>query len=135
VKLDSSLPDRGAGFLYTAPLLDVVLLLLIFFLFGSNFVLKSGVSIRLPTTRSALPAAPQAHIITVTAGNPELIFFNERRVEREDLDEVLKASHQRSSQVILLGDESVHYGTIVAISDLVLQHGYDLSFATAEERP
>jgi len=135
VKLESTLSGRGAGFLYTAPLLDVVLLLLIFFLFGSNFVLKSGVSIHLPASRSSLPAAPQAHIVTVAPGNPEQLFFNERRVGRAALEDLLEVSQRRSQQVILLGDESVRYGTVMEISDLILQHGYELSFATAERRP
>lgn len=133
MKLHSTLGERAGGFLYTAPLLDVVLLLLIFFLFGSNFVLKSGVAIELPASSSALPAAPQAHIVAIVSGGQERIYFNEHQVTLEELDDRLEEALERSDQVIVLGDRSVHYGTVMEVSRLALKRGYHLSFATQEE--
>lgn len=127
------MPQRGAGFLYTAPLMDVVLLLLIFFLFGSNFVLKSGVAIQLPASSSSLPSAPQSHILTIVSGETEQIYFNEARVDLVELEEALRESLKRTDQIILLGDESVSYGMIMQVSQLALKYGYQLSFATQED--
>ncbi len=135
MKLKSTLSDRGAGFLYTAPLMDVVMLLLIFFLFGSNFVLKSGVAVDLPSSSSSLPTASQAHIITIVGGETEQVFFNESQVDMVNLGEILTENRKHSDQIILLGDEAVSYGTVMQVSQLALQSGYDLSFATREETP
>ena len=85
MKLQSTLPRRTAP-LYTAPLLDALLLLLIFFLLGSNFILKSGVAVDLPFSESSLPAVERSHIVTVVPGEVTRFYFNENRVTLEELD-------------------------------------------------
>ncbi len=132
MKLESTLSDR-AGFLYIAPLMDVILLLLIFFLFGSNFVLKSGVSVSLPQSNSSLPSALQSHIISIAPGESEDIYFNEEKVDLARLEEVLKSSTGRSTRIILLADEKTSYGTVMKVSLLAFRYGYELSFATQEQ--
>lgn len=119
--------------LYTSPLIDVVLLLMIFFLFGSNLVLKSGVDISLPRSSSALPSAQDAHIIMLIPGKTSEIFFNEERIDLSLLDEKLEEGEKRSRQVILLGDESISYGVVMNVSRFILNRGFELSFATQEE--
>lgn len=132
MKLESTLSDR-AGFLYIGPLMDVILLLLIFFLFGSNFVLKSGVSVRLPQSNSSLPSALQSHIISIAPGDSEDIYFNEEKVDLVRLEELLKISTKRSTQIILLADEKTSYGAVMKVSLLAFRYGYELSFATQQQ--
>ncbi|MEM9283938.1 MAG: biopolymer transporter ExbD, partial [Verrucomicrobiota bacterium] len=131
MKLKSTLSGRE-GMLYTAPLMDVILLLIIFFLFGSNLVLRSGISVNLPASDSALPSAEDAHIITLIPGESSDFFFNDQRVDLETFPEILEEVRKRSNEVILLGDETVDYGEVMAISRLFLKNGFELSFATQE---
>lgn len=121
--------------LYTGPLVDVILLLIIFFLFGSNLVLKSGVAVNLPTSSSVLPSADEAHILTLLPESANEFFFNDRRIELSGLAEELEAAKSRSNQVILLGDEGVPYGRVMAIAEEILSQGFDLSFATQTNNP
>ncbi|HRQ89158.1 MAG TPA: biopolymer transporter ExbD [Bacteroidia bacterium] len=130
MKLESTLSDRAAGMLYTAPLMDVILLLIIFFLFGSNFVLKSGVQVKLPASASSLPSAEDAHIITLIPNGTGEFYFNDERVDLEGLGERLEKARQRSTQVVILGDEAVPYGTVMGITRRVLDAGFEVSFAT-----
>jgi biopolymer transport protein ExbD len=132
LKLESTLSEQD-GMLYTAPLMDVVLLLIIFFLFGSNLVLKSGVEVNLPRSGSALPSAEDAHIITLLPGQNAEFYFNDQRIGTEELDEVLTEAIKRSNQVILLGDEVVDYGVVMEISRIILKREFELSFATQQE--
>lgn len=132
MKLESTLGDRS-GMLYTSPLIDVVLLLLIFFLFGSNLVLKSGVDVSLPRSSSALPSAEDAHIITLIPGKTTELYFNDERIDLEQLGEKLDGAMERSNQVILLGDESISYGAVMNVSRFILKRGFELSFATQQE--
>ncbi|MDF1859593.1 MAG: biopolymer transporter ExbD [Verrucomicrobiales bacterium] len=132
MKLESTLSDR-AGLLYTGPLMDVILLLLIFFLFGSNFVLKSGVEVELPRSSSVLPSAEDAHIITLIPEDTSEFYFNDERIDLSELESKLDEALPRSNEVILLGDEAVSYGTIMNISQLVLKKGFELSFATQQK--
>jgi len=129
VKLESTLTDR-AGLLYTAPLMDVILLLIIFFLFGSNLVLKSGVEVNLPTSSSSLPSAEDAHIITLIPNETGEFYFNDERVDLTTLGARLGEAVKRSNQVVILGDEAVAYGVVMGISRLVLEAGFEVSFAT-----
>jgi biopolymer transport protein ExbD len=132
VKLESTLTDR-AGMLYTAPLMDVILLLIIFFLFGSNLVLKSGVEVKLPTSSSSLPSAEDAHIITLIPNETGEFYFNDERVNLDSLKGRLGEAVKRSNQVVILGDEAVSYGIVMGIARLVLDTGFEVSFATKME--
>ncbi len=119
--------------LYTAPLMDVMGLLIIFFLLGSNLVLKSGVEVRLPSSSSSLPAAEDAHLITLTPGGTGEFYFNDERVDLGSLDERLVEARKRSNQIVILGDEAVPYGVVMGIARLVLDAGFEVSFATKLE--
>lgn len=132
MKLESTLTDR-AGMLYTAPLMDVILLLIIFFLFGSNLVLKSGVEVKLPASSSSLPSAEDAHIITLIPNETGEFYFNDERVSLTSLQGKLGDAVKRSNQVVILGDEAVSYGVVMGIARLVLDAGFEVSFATKME--
>jgi biopolymer transport protein ExbD len=134
MKLESTLPNRAA-FLYSAPVLDVVLLLLIFFLLGSNFILKSGISVEVPFSESSLPPIDRSHIITLAPGENLRIYFNEDRVTLDELNEHLgmDAAENKAHQVIIRADKSAAFGSVIEISNIVLRHGYDLVYATSSE--
>ncbi len=133
MKLESTLSDRTGGMLYMAPLMDVVLLLIIFFLFGSNLVLKSGVEVKLPTSSSLLPTAEDAHIVTLVPNGTGEFYFNDERVDLETLGGRLGEALKRSSQVVILADETVPYGSVMDVARHVLAAGFEVSFATKME--
>ena len=133
MKLESTLPDR-AGFLYTAPLLDAILLLLIFFLLGSNFILKSGVAVELPISTSTLPQTERSHIVTIAPGELAQIYFNEDRVSLEELDVRLTDPDDQAKHIIILGDRRSDFGSIMQISQIALKRGYDVALATQTEQ-
>jgi biopolymer transport protein ExbD len=113
--------------------MDVTLLLIIFFLFGSNLVLKSGVEVKLPSSSSSLPTAEDAHVITLIPNATGEFYFNDERVTLGTLGGRLAESLKRSDQVVILGDESVPYGSVMGIAKLVLNAGFEVSFATKLE--
>ncbi|MDF1813411.1 MAG: biopolymer transporter ExbD [Verrucomicrobiales bacterium] len=130
MKLESTISER-AGFLYLAPVIDGVLLLLVFFaFFGSSFVSKSGVQVVLPSSDSSIPAAGNTHIITVMEGNPPKMFFNESRVDIPQLTTKLASSRLESSQVTVLADRNSAYGDVMEAAFLALKFGYQVAFAT-----
>ena len=116
--------------LYTAPLMDVILLLIIFFLFCSNLVLKSGVEVNLPSSSSALPSAEDAHIVTLIPSETGEFYFNDERVGLEALKLRLGDALKRSNQVVILGDEVVPYGVVMGVAQVILDAGFEVSFAT-----
>ncbi len=132
MKLETNLSNR-AGMLYVAPLLDVVLLMLVFFLLGSSMVLKSGYAVTVPYSDSSLPSVDRSHVITLAASGASTIFFNEDRVTMEELDKRLAEGVADIRQIILRADRAAPFGAVAEVSNLVLSHGYDLAYATTPD--
>ncbi len=128
MKLQLSLPER-AGLIYTAPVLDVVILLMIFFLLASNFVIRSGIAVEEPFSSSNLPAVAQSHLVTLTPGPTGKIFFNEDQVDLAELTERLRASPEEIRAVIFRADRNAAFGSVVEISNLILEEGFDLYYS------
>jgi len=128
VKLESTIKER-AGFLYLAPLLDGVLLLLVFFVCSSSFVLKSGVQIELPASLSSLKSSRNSHII-IMEGNPAKIYFNESRVDAALLDRRFQEGKVASNHVIILADQHTAYGEVMAVALRALNYHYEVAFGT-----
>ncbi|MEM8953270.1 MAG: biopolymer transporter ExbD [Verrucomicrobiota bacterium] len=133
MKLESTLKTHPVV-LHTAPILDVVLLLLIFFLLGSRFVVQSGISVELPTSGSALPSVGAAHVITVTGGPAPRIYLNEDPVLLGNLAEALENQSDRVGQVIMRIDRSAPHGLVMEISNVVINQDFELYEATTPER-
>lgn len=129
MKLESSILKRS-GFLHVAPILDVVLLLLIFFLLGSSFTLRSGVAVEVPESEAVLRPMPKAHVVSVTAGEVPRILFNDREVTLEELGEALEGSREMTSHVVVRGDVLAGFGTVFEVGNVALQRGFAVAFAT-----
>ena len=67
----------------TISLTDIVLLLLIFFLLTSSFVVQPGIKIKLP--KAATGAQDESDKIYITVTKNEQIFLNQRQVGRQQL--------------------------------------------------
>ncbi len=133
MKLESTLRP-STGLLYAAPLLDVVMLLLVFFLLASNFVVRSGMPVRVPSSSSILPPVEGSHVITVAAGHAPRIFVNEKEVYFADLPGELEELSREKRHVILMADQTAIFGVVMEISELVAELGFDLAYATTQER-
>lgn len=132
MKLESTLPDR-TGPLYVAPVLNVLLLLLIFFLLGSGFVLRSGVSVQLPVLQSSLPPVSRSHLVTLVPGETPRLYLNESPVTLEELPERLGKPDERIRQVIVLADQSTPFGLVSRVTNVALRAGFQIVYATAEQ--
>ena len=134
MKLESTLRP-GRGVLHFASLLDILFLVLLFFLLSSNAVVRSGIAVSVPQSRSALQAAASAEIITLSGGSSSQIFFNDRLVTARELEhELADGSGDRGKkQVVLRADQSAPYGQVIKISNIVVGSGYSLILATRPE--
>jgi biopolymer transport protein ExbD len=135
MKLESTLRPNS-GLLFAAPMLDAVLLLLVFFVLSSNFVVKSGIPVDLPVSSSILPPISGSHIITVLPGSSPRLFFNEQEIAFADLEAALdkdKASPDRR-HVVILADRTAAFGVVMKISEAVTSRGFDLAYATMQYR-
>ena len=132
MKLVSHLPQSGPS-LYIAPLLNTVLLLVIFFLLGSSFIVQSGVSVQLPQSGSLMPTAERSHIITVTAAPESKIYLDGKEVTLAGLRTSLENDKQGMRRAIVEADQMAPYGRVMEVSSTALNLGFELMQATAPE--
>lgn len=99
------------GLIDAAPLVNVVLLLLLFFVLNSSFVMVPGVKVSLPSSGMQLTATFQSLVVTVA--RDDLLFFDNQPVPIEKLEQVLQAAVQqgRGHELIIKAGEQVSQGT------------------------
>ena len=132
MKLQSTLTLRP-DFLYLAPLLNIVLLLLIFFLLSSNLVVRSGIRVELPVSQSSLKPVERAHIITIQAGDTPSIWLNDQLVYSGELAAALEAIKAEARYVVVNADQAVPHGMVQRVQNAVLEAGCELAMGTQVE--
>lgn len=129
MKLQSTLTLRP-DFLYLAPLLNIVLLLLIFFLLNSNLVVRSGIRVQLPVSQSSLKLVERAHIITIQAGDSPSVWLNDKPIFTGDLAAALEAVKSETRNVVVNADQAVPHGMVQRVQNAVLAAGCELAMGT-----
>jgi biopolymer transport protein ExbD len=118
------------------PLVDVVLLLLIFFMLTSSFVFQPGIKID-PPRGPGLGGVNTRHIISMAAQVPPLIFFNDQITTTEKLEKQLEklAHEQANATVVIKADKKVPHGQFVQVMNLVIKSGLSVVIATQPDKP
>lgn len=107
-------------------LIDVVLLLLIFFMISTTFVTQPGIRIDLPKAQKTVKnVAQERNTIIISADNR--IYLN--RQEIADLEELRAAlrelkAQQTSELIIIKADQNVAHGIVVSVMDLAKTSGF-----------
>jgi biopolymer transport protein ExbD len=133
MKLESYLPKQSP-WLYTVPLLNTILLLLVYFLLTSNFVVQSGIKVEQPQSNSRLTGFDRAHIITVPAGMENALYFDGMRVTTAELREKLKANREGERRAIIHGARQAQHGRMIEIGNIALELGYEVAYSTVPPR-
>ncbi len=134
MKLVSHLPQQSP-WLYIAPLLNAILLLLVYFLFSSGFVVQSGITVTKPQSASRLSGFDRAHIITLAAGSNAPIYFNGQRVAMTDLRGKIESQKDGERRVIVHADKWAPYDRVVAVSNIALECGFEVALSTTPSAP
>lgn len=130
MKLQMSLPQRP-GMIYTMPVLDILVLVLVFPLLGSSFTTNAGIQLTLPDTSHRFDRMEHSIIVTVSGAKrrDRQIWINRRKVkERDLLEELAKEAVNWQGGgavgIIYRVDASVPSGYKVRIGDQLLAEGY-----------
>jgi biopolymer transport protein ExbD len=112
---------RGSLILDVTPLIDVVFLLLIFFMLSSSIIMQSGIKINLPSVSNAAAADINRVEIKITADNH--LFLNGKQIEDKALSAFLEQEETKQKMVMIKGDQDASLGRIVKIWDLCKRAG------------
>ena len=121
---------RDTGFtIDIAPLVDVVFLLLIFFMLASTFEINPGIKVNLPEgTTKELKKEPKSIKIYIT--KKEEIFLNGKRVDLNLLKKMLSKIKNKKSLIIIEADKFSYHGVVVSVMDIAKSLGFN-NFAIA----
>ncbi len=117
------LNKKNASFNLT-PLIDVVFLLLIFFMLTTTFVnLENRIKVDLPTGDFATAEPSENIIITITENNT--IYLNGKLIDPLKLTESVAAEIKDEPEkiVILEADKNVLHGKVIRVMDLLKKGG------------
>jgi len=104
-----------------APLIDIVLLLLVFFMLTANFIMQPGIKITLPKAKASKPQEEENIIVFITEGNE--IYLNDRKISIKELKDALeeKLETTQKKTVVLKADEKINLGLAVRVMDIAKQ--------------
>ena len=104
-----------------APLIDIIFLLLLFFLLTSVFI-DPGIPLNLPEAATAEFQEEQAEQIIYISKSGE-IYVNDRFIPFDDLFDVLSDMLQGGKNVTIKADKEVAFGVFVRVLDVAKEAG------------
>ena len=105
-----------AVFSYSS-LTDIVLLLVIFFLLTSQFVIHTGVKVKLPGSRTNDQAEPTQLVVTITSENA--VYIGSEQIGIDQLSLKLNESLQINDQnnLVIRADKTVQIDIVIKVID------------------
>ena len=105
-----------------SPLLDVVFLLLIFFLVTTTFLPDAGMDLELPESTTAAPSEMAPTVVSVSEDGT--INYEGRNISVDELQrEIAALPEDERQRVTVRADARVDYGVIVRIIDALRNAG------------
>ncbi len=104
-------------------LIDVMFLLLIFFMVSSTFRQQMGIEVTLPEAETASSLKVEQHEITVDKTGQ--MFFDGKMVDRTDLRTALKkvVDSKPDATIVLKADKEANFGSVVSAIDIARSVG------------
>ena len=104
-------------------LIDVMFLLLIFFMVTSTFIDRPGMKLELPSAQSAEVARVEKLVLYI--GSDDEVILNDQPVSMDDLEETMRAamSELEDRTLVLNADKTVQHGTVIRVMDIAKKLG------------
>ncbi|WP_300319151.1 biopolymer transporter ExbD [Idiomarina sp.] len=116
------------------PMLDVVFIMLIFFIVTASFVKEAGIDVNRPDAATAMQKN-RANILVAISDNNE-IWINKRQVDVRAVQANIERLYAENPQgsVVIQADEESNTRVLIKVMDAARAAGvYDVSVATDEE--
>ena len=115
--LDTERKHRRQLTVDIAPLMDMVFILLIFFIVTSTFTRETGVDVSKPKAQSASEVQKESIMIAITRSGT--VHVNEQQVSLKGLEDVLRQMLIKNPgrEVVIIADKDSNTGIMVAVID------------------
>ena len=104
-------------------LIDVIFMLLLFFMITSTFLEQPGIKLELPEAKTSAAGEPQEYVLSVDRKGD--LFLNRRSVTLAGLEEEIKKvlPQMKDSALVLKADQEISHGLVVRVMDLAKRGG------------
>ena len=129
----NSAGDDG-GEIDLTPMLDVVFIMLIFFIVTASFIKEAGIEVNRPEASTATKKENVNILIAVSATNE--IWIDQRRIDERAVRSVIERMHAENPKgaVVIQADNESSTETVVGVIDSARSAGvYDVSLATEND--
>lgn len=113
------------------PMLDVVFIMLIFFIVTSVFIKEAGIEVNRPDATTATPKENVSILVAINANNE--IWIDKRRVDVRAVKSVIERMRAENPEggLVIQADNEANVKTLTAVADAARELGlYDVSIAT-----
>ena len=116
------------------PMMDIVFIMLIFFIVTTSFIKKTGVDPSRPEAETAARAEQGNILIAVTPSDQ--IWMNKNPVELQSVRILMEAAHAENpeSSVVIVADELASTGIIIDVMDQIRLSGISKVSIAAREK-
>jgi biopolymer transport protein ExbD len=128
MRLQRAFQLRGAVPVFTAGL-NVIMLLLFFVLLSTSFLLRPGIALELPASRSLLPAMQDPVVLAITGGAGATVYLDDVAVDVEQVGTRLDSHRGSSRQVVIKADRDAPLALVTQVTDLALARGFSVALA------
>jgi len=115
-------------------MLDIVFIMLIFFIVTSSFVRESGVEVNRPTASNVVSQKDAGIFVAITSAND--IYIDKRQIDVERVQATLEhlLLEQPDAALVIQADEHAYNGTVVQVMDAAKGAGVKNIALAAETR-
>ena len=125
--------DEEASAIDLTPMLDVVFIMLIFFIVTASFIKEAGVEVNRPEASTSNPKDNVNILVAINANNE--IWIDKRRVDKRAVRSVIEKMHAENPKgaVVIQADKASNTETVVSVLDSARAAGvFDVSLATED---
>ena len=126
--------DQGGGEIDLTPMLDVVFIMLIFFIVTAVFIKEPGVQVSRPEAETREPVKNQNILIAINAKNE--IWLDRKKVDERALKTIIEtmlADNPRGA-VVIQADGNSNAGSYATVYDAARQAGVENIALAADEK-
>ncbi len=115
------------------PMLDIVFIMLIFFIVTTSFIKETGIDVNRPQAQTALPRERGNILIAVSGANQ--IWMQKKQVDLGQVRAMVASglAENPESSVIIIADEEADTGIVIDIMDQVRLGGVSYIALAAEQ--
>jgi biopolymer transport protein ExbD len=115
------------------PMLDIVFIMLIFFIVTTSFVKEAGIDVNKPDASQATKK-PSANIFIAIRANGE-VWMDKRMVDVERVGANIERllAEQPTDMVVIQADKEAKHGVVVQVMDQIKEAGIDKISIAAED--